>query len=163
VSLSKSLRTLTLSSVHLDNDFKVDLLTGFIGSQKNTLSKMTLAENQLTNMDTLLSQVYLNKSLKELHIMNQTYFRAESKLVEGDVKATQKENRTLEKLCLSLGVFRTIKPLIKCFVTFTRLLEFSISNVELTTKMHFQVIDNYLLSNQQLRKLTLSSVKMGYD
>lgn len=105
----------------------------------------------------------MNKSLKELHIMNQSYFKAESKLCEGDVKATQKENRVLEKLSLSLGIMNTIKPLIKCFCTFTRLKEFSLSNMELNSKMHFQVIDNYLIANQNLAKLTLSNVKMGFD
>lgn len=108
--------------------------------------------------------MYLNKSLKELHIMNQSYFRAESKLVEGDVKqSTHKDNKTLERLSMSLGVMKTIKPLVKCFCTFTRLKEFSLTNVELNTKMHFQVIDNYLIANSQLAKLTLSNVKMGYD
>jgi hypothetical protein len=74
-----------------------------------------------------------------------------------------KENRTVEKLSLSLGMLKTIKPLIRIFVTFTRLREFSISNIDLNNKTYFQVIDNYLISNPNLCKLTLSSVKMGYD
>ena len=45
VTKSKSLRTLTLSSVHLDTDFKVEILTGFLGSNKNQMVKITLAEN----------------------------------------------------------------------------------------------------------------------
>lgn len=163
MSLSKSLRSFTLSSVHLDTDIKVELLTSFLGTSKIQLSKLTLVENQLTNLDSLLSLIYHNKALKELHILNQTYFLKESHMVEGDVKATQKENRVVERLTLSLGVLKTIKPLIRCFTTFTRLKEFSLSNIELNSKLHFQVIDNYLISNPFLEKLTLSSVKMGYD
>lgn len=88
ISKSRSLRSLTLSSVHLDTDYKVELLTSFIGNNKNILSKLTLAENQLTSLDTLLSLMYLNKSLKELSILNQTYFRSESKLIEAEIKGT---------------------------------------------------------------------------
>lgn len=161
---SKSLRALTLSSVHLDTDYKLELLTGFIGQNKNMITKLTLAENQITSMDTFLSLIYLNKSLKELHLINQSYFRSESKLNESDVKnVITKENRTLEKLSLSLGMLKTIKPLIRCFVTFTRLKEFALTNIDLNNKMYFQVIDNYLISNPNLCKLTLSNVKMGYD
>jgi hypothetical protein len=50
----------------MDTDFKVELLTGFVGSAKNALAKITLVENQLTNLDTLLSMVHLNKNMKEL-------------------------------------------------------------------------------------------------
>jgi hypothetical protein len=70
ISQSKSLRALTLSSVHMDTDVKLELLTAFIGNYKNTLTKITLVENQITNLDTLLSMVHMNKNLKELHIMN---------------------------------------------------------------------------------------------
>lgn len=147
VSRSKSLKSLTLSSVHMDTDFKLEILTGFIGSNKNGLTKVTLVENQIMHLDTLLSMVNLNKTIKELHIMSQSYFRSESKLLETDVKAVQKENRTLEKLSLGLGVMKTIKPLIRCFCTFTNLREFSLVNIDLPSKLHFQVIDNYLLSN----------------
>lgn len=104
---------------------------------ESTLTKVTLAENQMRNLDLFLSQMYQNRSLKELHIMNQTYFRSESKLTEADVKSTQKENRFVEKLSLSLGMLKTIKPLVKCFTTFTRLKEFSMSNIELNNKMYF--------------------------
>jgi hypothetical protein len=139
ISKSRSLRSLTLSSVHLDTDYKVELLTSFIGNNKNILSKITLAENQLTSLDTLLSLIYLNKSLKELNILNQTYFRSESKLMESEIKSnsTQKENRVLEKLSMSLGMLKTIKPLIRVFNTFTRLKEFSLSNIDLSNKMYF--------------------------
>ena len=151
--------------MHLDTDYKVELLTGFIGSNKNALSKVTLAENQLTSLDTFLSMMYQNKSLKELNLLNQTYFRSESRLSEGEIKNSppSKENRSMEKLSMSLGMLKTIKPLIRVFATFTRLKEFSLSNIELTNKMYFQVIDNYLISNPYLAKLTLSNVKLGYD
>ena len=130
---------MTLSSVHLDTDYKVELLTGFIGSNKNILSKITLAENQLTSLDSFFSMMYHNKSLKELHLLNQTYFRSESRFAEGEIKSTplSKENRALEKLSMSLGMLKTIKPLIRVFTTFTRLKEFSLSNIELTNKMYF--------------------------
>jgi hypothetical protein len=107
--------------------------------------------------------IYLNRSLKELHLLNQSYFRSQSQLSEAEVKQVTKENRKVEKLSLSLGMLKTIKPLIRCFVTFTRLRDFAISNIDLTNKMYFQVIDNYLISNPNLAKLTLSNVKMGYD
>jgi Leucine-rich repeat (LRR) protein len=125
--------------VHLDTDYKVELLTGFIGSNKNILSKITLAENQLTSLDSFFSMMYHNKSLKELHLLNQTYFRSESRFAEGEIKNTplSKENRVLEKLSMSLGMLKTIKPLIRVFTTFTRLKEFSLSNIELTNKMYF--------------------------
>lgn len=45
---------------------------------------------------------------------------------------------------------------------FPKLLDLRISNVELG-KLHFQVIDNYLIANPGLQKLTLSNVRMGYD
>jgi hypothetical protein len=79
--------------------------------------------------------------------MSQSYFRGESKLLETDVKAIQKENRTLERLALGLGVMNTIKPLIRCFITFTNLKEFSLVNIELSSKLHFHVIDNYIIAN----------------
>ena len=80
-----------------------------------------------------------NKSLKELHLLNQTYFRSESKLTENEIKHAplSKENRVLEKLSMSLGMLKTIKPLIRVFATFTRLKEFSLTNIELTNKMYF--------------------------
>lgn len=83
--------------------------------------------------------MYHNKSLKELHLLNQTYFRSESRLQEAEIKNSplSKENRTLEKLSMSLGMLKTIKPLIRVFNTFTRLKEFSLSNIELTNKMYF--------------------------
>ena len=96
--------------MHLDTDYKVELLTGFIGSNKNGLSKVTLAENQLTSLDTFLSMMYQNKNLKELNLLNQTYFRSESRLTEGEIKNSppSKENRTVEKLSMSLGMLKTI-------------------------------------------------------
>jgi hypothetical protein len=101
------------------------------------LTKITLVENQITHLDTLLSMVNLNKTMKELHIMNQSYFRGESKLMESDVKSVQKENKALERLSLGLGVMKTVKPLIRCFCTFTNLKEFSLVNIELSSKLHF--------------------------
>jgi hypothetical protein len=64
---------------------------------------------------------------------------------------------------MSLGMLKTIKPLVRVFNIFTRLKEFTLTNIELTNKMYFQVIDNYLISNPYLKKLTLSNVKLGYD
>lgn len=85
IQKSKSLRGLVLSSIHLDSDFKVELMTGFIGSNSTHLTKLSLVENQIATLDHLFSQIYLNKSLKELHIMKQSFFRAESKISELDV------------------------------------------------------------------------------
>jgi hypothetical protein len=93
--------------------------------------------------------------------MSQTYFKACSKLTESDLKSF-KENKIVEKLSIELGMIKTIKPLVKCFCVFPKLKELRICNVELG-KLHFQVIDNYLISNPNLQKLTLTNVKMGYD
>jgi hypothetical protein len=54
-------------------------------------------------------------------------------------------------------MINTIKPLVKCFCTFTRLQDLKITNVNLS-KLHFMAIDNYMIANPGLRKLTLMNV-----
>lgn len=56
----------------------------------------------------------------------------------------------------------TIKPLVRCFTTFTKLKSLNISSINLS-KMHFMAIDNYIIQNSGLTKLTLMNVKMGSD
>lgn len=109
-----------------------------------------------------MTDIFRNKNLRELTILSQSYFKASSKLNEEQDIRQAKENKTLEKLTMGLGVMKTIKPLIKCLCIFTRLKELRVVNVELS-KLHFQVIDNYLISNPHLQKLVLSNVKLGYD
>ena len=80
--------------------------------------------------------MYQNETLKDLTIMNQSYFRSESKITEPEIipsklpgggsKGITKENRTLERLSLNLGIMKTVKPLIRCFITFTRLRVFAL-------------------------------------
>jgi hypothetical protein len=41
--------------------------------------------------------IYLNKSLKELNILNQTYFRSESKLMESEIKSNSTQNVFYDK------------------------------------------------------------------
>lgn len=160
ISDSKSLRHLKLSSVHLDTDKKLELITGFIGCKKNPLAKIVLSENMLPNLD-VLQQLHLNHSLKELVVLAQTYFMGNAQLAEDKFREL-KPNRQLEKLTLGLGLMRTVKPLILALNIFPKLLELRLQNVELT-KLHFQVLDNYLIHNPDLRVLALVNVKLGYD
>ena len=55
-----------------------------------------------------------------------------------------KENSSLQKLKLSVGSMATIKPLIRCFVTFKNVRKLEISNCILS-KLHFMTIDNYIV------------------
>jgi Ran GTPase-activating protein (RanGAP) involved in mRNA processing and transport len=73
------------------------------------------------------------------------------------------ENKYLRKLSLSLGVMKTVRPLVQCLTRYSKLQELSLSNLELGSRLHFATIDNYLIYNPTLVKLTLSNVKMGYD
>lgn len=63
---------------------------------------------------------------------------------------------------MSLGLMSTIKPLIQCFGMFTKLKDLRITNVNLG-KLHFMAIDNYLIANPNLLKLSLTNVHMGHD
>ena len=56
----------------------------------------------------------------------------------------------------------SIKPLVRCLVTFTHLVKLEISYVRLT-RLHIMAVDNYLISNPRLRTLKLIGVKMGND
>ena len=69
------------------------------------------------------------------------------------------ENRTLEKLTLGLGLMCTIKPLVQCFQTFTRLKVLVINNLSFS-KLHIMVVDNFLIANPNLRKLALINVNL---
>ena len=81
----------------------------------------------------ILSQMFINKVLKEIVLVQQSYFKTSlmtpkeptqndefkvsgSGLVDDDYLCMSKaENRTLEKLTLGLGLMCTIKPLVQCF------------------------------------------------
>ena len=56
----------------------------------------------------------------------------------------------------------SIKPLVRCLVTFSQLRKLEISYIKLS-KLHFMAIDNYLIQNTQLKTLKLVGVQMGYD
>lgn len=86
--------------------------------------------------------------MKELCIWNQSYFKEKGKLEPAEIVQT-KENKSIEYLNFSLGLMTTIKPLVKCLCTFTRLKDLRISNVNLY-KLHFLAIDNYLIANSNL-------------
>ena len=56
----------------------------------------------------------------------------------------------------------SIKPLIRCLVTFSNLRKLEISYIKLS-KLHIMAVDNYLIQNGRLKTLKLIGVKMGYD
>jgi len=58
-----------------------------------------------------------------------------------------------------MGLMCTIKPLVQCFQTFTQLKILIINNLSFT-KLHFMAIDNFLISNPNLKKLVLINVNM---
>ena len=72
------------------------------------------------------------------------------------------ENKTVEKLTLALGLMATIKPLVQCFQTFTHLKVLIINNIQLS-QLHYMVIDNFLISNPHLQKLSLINVSMNSE
>ena len=118
----------------MDSDYKVELLTGFVGSNKNGIARLELSENMLPNLD-VLSQIYINKNLKELTLMSQTFFITNSVLDEPKFRDI-KINKTLERLHLGLGIMRTIKPLVYCLSSFPKLKSLAITNVDLG-KLYF--------------------------
>ena len=72
------------------------------------------------------------------------------------------ENHCLEKLTLGLGLMCTIKPLIQCFKTFTRLRTLVINNLNFS-KLHFMAIDNFLICNPVIRKLSLINLNLSNE
>ena len=56
----------------------------------------------------------------------------------------------------------TIKPLVQCFQTFTHLKVLVINNITLN-QLHFMAIDNFVISNPHLRKLSLINVSMNNE
>lgn len=73
-----------------------------------------------------------------------------------------RENKSLRKLKISRGYLASIKPLIRCLLSFSHLVKLEISYVKLS-KLHVMAVDNYLISNPRLRTLKLIGVKMGND
>ena len=55
-----------------------------------------------------------------------------------------RENRTLRKLKISRGYLASIKPLVRCLITFAHLVKLEISYVKLN-KLHVMAVDNYLI------------------
>ena len=68
----------------------------------------------------------------------------------------------MRSLKISLGYMVSIKPLIRCLVTFSNLRKLEVSYIKLS-KLHIMAIDNYLIQNSRLKTLKLIGVKMGYD
>lgn len=116
----------------MDTDFKLGLMNGFMAGNKK-LVKITLSANMLNNLE-ILSQMFINKVLKEIVLVQQSYFKTSlmspkepntsenfkfpdtsSNRNEEYLGVSKAENRTLEKLTLGLGLMCTIKPLIQCF------------------------------------------------
>lgn len=113
----------------MDTDFKLGLMNGFMAGNKK-LVKITLSSNMLNNLE-ILSQMFINKVLKEIVLVQQSYFKTSlmspkeptasenfkfpdtcSNKNEEYLGVSKAENRALEKLTLGLGLMCTIKPLI---------------------------------------------------
>lgn len=62
-----------MQQIYLDTDFKIELMTGFMAGNKR-LKKVTLSQNMINNLE-LLSQMYINRSMKELSLVLQQYFK----------------------------------------------------------------------------------------
>ena len=140
INESKSLRTLKFSRIPLDTDFKLGLMNSFLAGNKK-LIRVELSQNMLNSLE-ILSQIFINKCLKEISLTQQSYFKTslmspnvptgggslenqhqfpwsepaektESQDDENKYLSFEKlENRTLEKLTLGLGLMCTIKPLV---------------------------------------------------
>jgi hypothetical protein len=61
------MRELKMIQIHLDTDFKLGLVNGFIAGNKN-LTNIVLSENMLNNLE-ILNQVFINKVLKEITLV----------------------------------------------------------------------------------------------
>mmetsp|Transcript_443 Transcript_443/g.497 ORF Transcript_443/g.497 Transcript_443/m.497 type:complete len:138 (-) Transcript_443:421-834(-) len=101
-----------------------------------------------------------NKKLKELQVIHQTYFKDRSAFNEKE--AGQHQNQCLERLTFSMGLMTTIKPLVQSLAMFNGLKVLKLMFIPLN-KMHFMVLDNYMIQNPFLKALHLVSVKMGLD
>ena len=55
-----------------------------------------------------------------------------------------RENKTLRKLKISRGYLASIKPLVRCLMTFTHLVKLEVSYLKLN-KLHIMAIDNHLI------------------
>lgn len=73
-----------------------------------------------------------------------------------------RENKTLRKLKISRGYLASIKPLVRCLITFSHLIKLELSYVKLN-KLHIMAVDNYLIQNPRLRTLKLMGVKLNND
>mmetsp|Transcript_18477 Transcript_18477/g.28354 ORF Transcript_18477/g.28354 Transcript_18477/m.28354 type:complete len:315 (+) Transcript_18477:1066-2010(+) len=129
-----------------------------------SLNKLMLSQNNISNLSSITDALSSNTTLKELALSQQSYFKDEnskSPFAFGD-EPTEYANTYLEKLTLSLGLMQTTLPLMQCCLGFSNLKQLVINNVPLK-KLHFETIDNYLVSNEWLRKLKLINVKMTSD
>ena len=73
-----------------------------------------------------------------------------------------RENKSMRRLKISRGYLATIKPLVRCLITFSCLVKLEISYVKLS-KLHVMAVDNYLIQNQSLKSLKLVGVKLTND
>ena len=53
-------------------------MNGFLAGNKR-LKKVTLSQNMLNNLD-VLSQIFINKTMKEICIIEQSYFKTSSRV-----------------------------------------------------------------------------------
>jgi len=135
------------------------MLKVFLGNNK-TLKSIHLSYNLIQTFE-VFSQMHTNKTLKEIFLSSQAYF-TEDKPFGPDKLKQIKENLSLETLHLTLGIMKTIQPLVRAFNTFPRLVDLSITNIAMT-RLHYMTLDNYLISNPRLRKLALVGVGLTSD
>jgi len=67
------LRELVLDKVHFDTDYKIGLMNGFMAGNKK-ITKIKLSQNSLNSLE-ILSQMFINKTMKSLDIVHQSYFK----------------------------------------------------------------------------------------
>mmetsp|Transcript_26926 Transcript_26926/g.36002 ORF Transcript_26926/g.36002 Transcript_26926/m.36002 type:complete len:172 (-) Transcript_26926:399-914(-) len=150
------------------------------------MHKCSLETNKLASVD-FLNLMYLNRSLLELELIDQRFgkekqptLRAKesaaaataadysSESDDGPTKTQSvpiselRENKTLRKLKISRGYLASIKPLVRCLITFSHLVKLELSYVKLN-KLHIMAVDNYLIQNPRLRTLKLVGVKLNND
>ena len=68
----------------------------------------------------------------------------------------------MRKLKISRGYLASIKPLVRCLITFSHLVKLELSYIKLS-KLHIMAVDNYLIQNPRLHTLKLVGVKMTSD
>ena len=73
-----------------------------------------------------------------------------------------RQNLACKKLRLSQGTISSIKPILKCFLTFPNLKKLELSHLALG-KIHLMALDTYIVQNSCLKSLKLVGVRLNLD